>query len=108
MSEGDNYRFLAFARIYSGKIKRGQKLYVLGPKHNPAEAIEQVGVTRLHDGCLGLLSCKLCKHVRFKLSGMFRVLQFNLAWRQQRFLLFVVVLHQIASNYDYGHKSFHK
>ena len=36
------YRFLAFARIFSGKIKKGQKLYVLGPKHNPAEAIEQV------------------------------------------------------------------
>ena len=65
MSEGDNYRFLAFARIYSGKIKRGQKLYVLGPKHNPAEAIEQVGVPRLHDGCLGLLSC-----TRFRLSEM--------------------------------------
>lgn len=42
LSEGDNYRFLAFARIYSGTIKRGQKLYVLGPKHDPAEAIDQV------------------------------------------------------------------
>ena len=28
---------LAFARVYSGTIKKGQHLYVLGPKHDPRE-----------------------------------------------------------------------
>lgn len=28
---------LAFARVYSGSIKKGQQLYVLGPKHDPRE-----------------------------------------------------------------------
>ena len=32
---------LAFARVYSGTIKRGQRLYVLGPKHDPREAPSQ-------------------------------------------------------------------
>ncbi|XP_050403738.1 elongation factor-like GTPase 1 isoform X1 [Patella vulgata] len=34
----DDQVFIAFARIYSGTIKRGQTLYILGPKHNPATA----------------------------------------------------------------------
>lgn len=34
VSEKKN-RLLGFARIYSGTIKSGQKLYVLGPKYNP-------------------------------------------------------------------------
>ena len=32
---------LAFARVYSGTIKRGQHLYVLGPKHDPRESLSQ-------------------------------------------------------------------
>lgn len=28
---------LAFARVYSGSIKKGQQLYVLGPKHDPRD-----------------------------------------------------------------------
>lgn len=28
-------QFLAFARVYSGVIKKGEKLFVLGPKHEP-------------------------------------------------------------------------
>lgn len=28
-------KFIAFARVYSGVIKTGQKLFVLGPKHDP-------------------------------------------------------------------------
>ncbi|RWS09586.1 elongation factor Tu GTP-binding domain-containing protein 1-like protein [Dinothrombium tinctorium] len=27
--------FIAFARIFSGTVRKGDKLYVLGPKHNP-------------------------------------------------------------------------
>ncbi len=34
--------FLAFARVYSGIIRKGDKLYVLGPKHDPAKALELV------------------------------------------------------------------
>ncbi|KAH3836724.1 elongation factor-like GTPase 1 [Dreissena polymorpha] len=35
--------FIAFARVYSGRIRKGQKLYVLGPKHNPACALLKYG-----------------------------------------------------------------
>ncbi|KAF6021265.1 hypothetical protein EB796_020431 [Bugula neritina] len=48
-SSDSAYRFLAFARIFSGKIKKGQKLYVLGPKHDPTEAIELGLADRLTD-----------------------------------------------------------
>jgi len=29
--------FIAFARIFSGTVRRGQKIFVLGPKHDPAK-----------------------------------------------------------------------
>ncbi|XP_020603143.1 elongation factor-like GTPase 1 isoform X2 [Orbicella faveolata] len=32
---------LAFARVYSGTIKKGQQLYVLGPKHDPRESLSE-------------------------------------------------------------------
>ena len=32
---------LAFARVYSGTIKKGQRLYVLGPKHDPREGLDK-------------------------------------------------------------------
>ncbi|KAG8185648.1 hypothetical protein JTE90_018525 [Oedothorax gibbosus] len=32
--------FIAFARVYSGCVKKGQQLYVLGPKHDPAKALK--------------------------------------------------------------------
>lgn len=31
--------FIAFARIFSGMVRRGQRLYVLGPKHDPANSL---------------------------------------------------------------------
>ncbi|XP_047505794.1 elongation factor-like GTPase 1 [Pieris napi] len=31
--------FIAFARIFSGKVKKGDKVYVLGPKHNPSKIL---------------------------------------------------------------------
>lgn len=34
--------FVAFARVYSGCVHQGQKLYVLGPKHSPALALQKV------------------------------------------------------------------
>ena len=35
-------QFIAFARVYSGVIKKGQKLFVLGPKHEPCAAEDVV------------------------------------------------------------------
>lgn len=34
--------FLAFARVFSGTVRPGQKLFVLGPKHNPKKALKEV------------------------------------------------------------------
>jgi translation elongation factor EF-G len=34
--------FVAFARVFSGTIRKGQELYVLGPKHEPHSALEKV------------------------------------------------------------------
>lgn len=34
--------FIAFARVFSGCLKKGQEVYVLGPKHNPAQALDIV------------------------------------------------------------------
>ncbi len=36
--------FIAFARVFSGKIRVGQELFVLGPKHNPALVINKVSI----------------------------------------------------------------
>lgn len=34
--------FIAFGRIYSGTIRRGQEVYVLGPKHDPSKVSDNV------------------------------------------------------------------
>ena len=34
--------FVAFARVFSGTVKKGQELYVLGPKHEPYSALKKV------------------------------------------------------------------
>jgi len=34
--------FIAFARVYSGTVRKGQHLYVLGPKYDPSIGLEQV------------------------------------------------------------------
>lgn len=31
--------FIAFARVFSGKVKKGDQVYVLGPKHDPSKAL---------------------------------------------------------------------
>lgn len=31
--------FIAFARIYSGLVRRGRKVFVLGPKYDPAQGL---------------------------------------------------------------------
>ncbi|PVD19820.1 hypothetical protein C0Q70_20311 [Pomacea canaliculata] len=40
--ENDNeHVFVAFARVFSGAVRQGQRLYVLGPKHDPGVALIQ-------------------------------------------------------------------
>ncbi|GLH14987.1 LOW QUALITY PROTEIN: Elongation factor G, mitochondrial [Gryllus bimaculatus] len=34
--------FIAFARVFSGTVKKGQEVYVLGPKHDPHKALEML------------------------------------------------------------------
>ncbi|XP_048583443.1 elongation factor-like GTPase 1 isoform X2 [Nematostella vectensis] len=38
--ERNKTHFMAFARVYSGTISRGQQLYILGPKHDPRDMDE--------------------------------------------------------------------
>lgn len=38
----DDIMFIAFGRIYSGTIRRGQEIYVLGPKHDPSTTTDKV------------------------------------------------------------------
>lgn len=41
--EADNKEsFIAFARVFSGIVQRGQKIFVLGPKYDPAESLHKV------------------------------------------------------------------
>ena len=37
--EDNQQVFIAFARVFSGIVRRGQTLYVLGPKHDPFKAV---------------------------------------------------------------------
>uniref|UniRef100_A0A8C5BX91 Elongation factor like GTPase 1 n=1 Tax=Gadus morhua TaxID=8049 RepID=A0A8C5BX91_GADMO len=39
--------FVAFARVYSGVVRRGQKVFILGPKYDPAQ-----GLNMLPEGCM--------------------------------------------------------
>ncbi|XP_078283410.1 elongation factor-like GTPase 1 isoform X2 [Rhinoraja longicauda] len=51
--------FIAFARVYSGTVRRGQKLFVLSPKYNPSEAIAKLPENYSPDDDLSIphLSC---------------------------------------------------
>uniref|UniRef100_A0A674ENT0 Elongation factor-like 1 n=1 Tax=Salmo trutta TaxID=8032 RepID=A0A674ENT0_SALTR len=41
--------FVAFARVYSGVVRRGQKVFVMGPKYDPAQGLRMV---RIVSACL--------------------------------------------------------
>lgn len=34
--------FIAFARVFSGVVKKGQRVFVLGPKYDPAHGLSMV------------------------------------------------------------------
>ncbi|XP_044734864.1 elongation factor-like GTPase 1 [Chrysoperla carnea] len=40
VKDDDEDAFVAFARVFSGVLRKGIELYVLGPKHNPADALK--------------------------------------------------------------------
>ncbi|KAG1663057.1 Elongation factor-like GTPase 1 [Nymphon striatum] len=40
LEKGSDHVLIAFARIFSGTIRKNQRLFVLGPKHNPMKALE--------------------------------------------------------------------
>ncbi|KAK3709916.1 hypothetical protein QZH41_020043, partial [Actinostola sp. cb2023] len=41
--------FMAFARVYSGTIRKGQRLYVLGPRHDPRNISDEEKNARCSD-----------------------------------------------------------
>lgn len=44
--------FVAFARVYSGVVRKGQRVFVLGPKYDPAQSLSTVSPP--------LACCSLC------------------------------------------------
>lgn len=40
--EEEKEYFVAFARVYSGIVRRGQRVFVLGPKYDPAITLRTV------------------------------------------------------------------
>eukprot|EP00063_Salmo_salar_P057143 XP_014031978.1 PREDICTED: elongation factor Tu GTP-binding domain-containing protein 1-like [Salmo salar] len=44
--------FVAFARVYSGVVRRGQKVFVMGPKYDPAQ-----GLRILPEGSTSVSAC---------------------------------------------------
>ncbi|XP_018015022.1 elongation factor-like GTPase 1 [Hyalella azteca] len=62
---------LAFARVFSGSLKPGMEVYVLGPKHNPAS----VAPFMSPDGELSDEHLALCPHItRCKVGGVYLLL----------------------------------
>lgn len=42
LDDEDKEYFVAFARVYSGTVRRGQRVFVLGPKYDPAVTLQTV------------------------------------------------------------------
>ncbi|KAG8232346.1 hypothetical protein J437_LFUL008814, partial [Ladona fulva] len=55
--------FIAFARVYSGTVRKGARLYVLGPKHDPLKALDKYKDGDEVDPLLTLKDLKLNEHV---------------------------------------------
>ncbi|EFN68315.1 Elongation factor Tu GTP-binding domain-containing protein 1 [Camponotus floridanus] len=54
---------VAFARVYSGSIKIGDEVFVLGPKHNPSVALEREKAGEQVDSSLVLKDLKPGRHI---------------------------------------------
>ena len=40
--DAEGTAFVAFARVFSGTLKPGQEIYVLGPKYEPTESLRRL------------------------------------------------------------------
>ena len=40
--DAEGTAFVAFARVFSGTLKPGQEVYVLGPKYQPTESLRKL------------------------------------------------------------------
>lgn len=68
----DEHVFIAFARVFSGTIKRGQELYVLGPKHEPQSALEKLKNGEKIDTNITLKDLKSGQHItRVQIDQLF-------------------------------------
>lgn len=61
--EDNSDALVAFARIYSGTIKIGDEVFVLGPKHNPTIAMEHERTGETIDPSLVLKDLKPGRHI---------------------------------------------
>ncbi|GAB1607399.1 elongation factor-like GTPase 1 [Argonauta hians] len=55
--------FVAFARIFSGTVKKGSKLYVLGPKHDPEKSLQGEELTSLENSELTVSELSSGQHI---------------------------------------------
>lgn len=65
-SEEDNavpYVFIAFARVFSGTVRKEQRLYVLGPKHDPERALRKIKEGMVIDPNLTIDQLKSDQHI---------------------------------------------
>lgn len=51
--------FVAFARVYSGVVRKGQRVFVLGPKYDPAQSLSTVSPPL---ACCSCFASVLCSH----------------------------------------------
>ena len=42
LQDTEGTAFVAFARVFSGTLKPGQEVYVLGPKYQPTESLRKL------------------------------------------------------------------
>lgn len=63
IEDNSNGALVAFARIYSGTIKIGDEVFVLGPKHNPTVALEHERAGERVDPSLVLKDLKPGRHI---------------------------------------------
>ncbi|CAB0034009.1 unnamed protein product [Trichogramma brassicae] len=54
---------VAFARVYSGTVKVGSELYVLGPKHDPKTALDRAKAGEVIDPSMQLKDLKSGMHI---------------------------------------------
>jgi len=63
ITEESDDTLVAFARVYSGTIKIGDEVFVLGPKHNPTIALERERAGEEIDPSLVLKDLKSGRHI---------------------------------------------